>query len=159
MKHGVWTLLLVASLLLSSVVSSAQDPSLLQPASLKLAKGKGVWAIQIHRSGGIAGTTKDMTITSDGKVQCTPPELACRNALSPEELAAWSDLVFRAPQLKSPNFLSLTCNDCYLTAITVRRRPTKGKEQTLFAYWDDASLGMPPGELVKIAQLANPKGK
>ena len=148
-----------AILLLSVVVISALDPSLLQPASLKLSKGKGVWAIQIHRVGGLTGATKDMTISSDGKVQCSPPEAACRSALSSEELKSWTDLVFNASGPKSSNFLSGTCNDCYITAITVRRRNTKGKEKTLFAYWDDSSSGSPPAELVKIVQSANSLGK
>jgi len=146
-------------MLLAVEVVSAQDPSLLQPASLKLSKGKGVWAIQIHRVGGLTGATKDMTISSDGKVQCSPAELPCRSTLSSEELKVWSDGVFNAPVSKSSNFLSNTCNDCYITAITVRRRNAKGKEQTLFAYWDDSASGVPPAELVKIVQSANSIGK
>ena len=61
-------------LLFSAVVTWAEDASPPKPASLKLPKGNGEWAIQIRRTGGIADLTMEMTIFSDGRVQCDPPD-------------------------------------------------------------------------------------
>ena len=139
---------------LSSVVTFAEDSPLLKPASLKLLKGKGAWAIQIYRIGGIGGAARDMTISSDGKVLCDPPAVRCTNGLNAEELKSWTEMVFDAPVPKSENFIPDSCSDCHITAITIRRRNAKGKEETLFATWGDASLGKVP-ELVKIVQAAD----
>jgi hypothetical protein len=153
MKKKIFTVLGMI-LLLSAVVTFAEDSPVLKPASLKLSKGNGAWAIQIRRIGGIKDTYMDMTISSDGKVLCEPPAVRCTNSLNSEELKTWTDLVLKAPVPKSPDFIPDPCSDCHITAITIRRRNTKGKDQTLFASWGDASFGKPP-ELVEIVHAAD----
>jgi hypothetical protein len=149
-------LVLVSTIvLLSATVIWAEDSALRQPASLNLSKGKGAWIIQIHRAGGIVGETKDVTISSDGRVQCDPQEARCGIPMSLTELKTWSDLVFNTPSLKSPYFVSGMCTDCYMTAITVHRRNEKGKEEKLFACWDDPASDRLPAEWMRIIQAAN----
>ena len=128
------------------------DVAALKPAPLELSSETDAWSVRVIRTGGIAGTTLDVTVTSQGKLKClSTTQTVCTEAirtdvLEPTRLLATSETI-----TERKSTLSTTCRDCFVTRITVRRREAGGKVKTYFAYWDDVTAISAPFDLVRLA--------
>jgi hypothetical protein len=153
-------------LLVLRTVDSAQDPaedkgvvatklaeglSPLKAASLEVPKGEAAWSVRMIRTGGFAGRSLDISITSTGEVKCTSPDGPCPKAISKNDLQSLAGLIDSKVLRNSKSTLSDACKDCFVTRITVGQRDEKGKIQTYFAYFDDVTAAKAPFQLVRIA--------
>jgi hypothetical protein len=162
-------LLSVGFISLMSSIAFAQDapapqtqaPSAptVQPSSLQLPSGNGVWAALVRRSGGIAGVSLTVTVNSEKKLNCTSCQKELTRTLSETEfrstipsfsfeIAPIPDDLPRAQANSTP--ISF-CMDCFSTHITIQRRNDEGKIETYAATWNDLTTGSAPAEFVKLA--------
>jgi len=162
MKGRIFT---IAGLLgLSAIFVFGQTPAatlpFVQPSNVSLPDGNGVWVVLVRRTGGFAGLTREVTITSEGKLncaQCTKEGIsrtlstAALQSATPSfsfGVAPWSPLPPDVPaRLPAVSF----CMDCFATHITIQRRDAEGKTETYTAAWDDVTTGQWPAEFVKLA--------
>ena len=142
-----------------AATKSAESASPLKAASLEVPKGETSWAARMIRTGGITGRTLDISITSTGELKCVPPEGSCPKGISADDLRALAVLVDPKALRNSKSSLSDGCRDCFVTRITVGQRDDKGKIQTYFAYFDDATAAKAPFQLVRIATRMADLGK
>ena len=133
----------------ASAIKLAESASPLKAASLEVPKGEASWAVRLIRTGGLAGRSLDISITSTGDVKCTPPEGAC--SISQNDLRNLAALVDPKLLRNSKSTLSDDCRDCFVNRITVGHRDEKGKVQTYFAYFDDVTAAKAPFQMVRIA--------
>jgi hypothetical protein len=124
--------------------------------SVDLPKGEDAWAVRVVRSGGLnADTFRDITIKSTGQLTIDWGQGKQEATLSPDALKTLGPLVLSAgfPQMANTGIHPGGCNDCYTTAITVRRRERKGKERTYSAAWAPVTVGSTPENYVSISRL------
>jgi hypothetical protein len=134
----------------ASPIKLAESASPLKAASLEVPKGEASWAVRLIRTGGLAGRSLDISITSTGEVKCTPPEGVCPS-ISQNDLRNLAALVDPKSLRNSKSSLSDDCRDCLVNRITVGHRDAKGKVQTYFAYFDDVTAAKAPFQMVRIA--------
>jgi len=149
---------IACAVLLSVVFSmsgSGQNPDAAPnpaPPSVDLPKGNNTWAVRVIRSGGLVGDNSlDMTITSEGEVTIASGSGSRKMKLVAEELKALRSLVMNTKTFKTESQVDYGCLDCYLTALTVRRREPDGKDQKYSAFWNPTTASLPSPELVQIA--------
>jgi hypothetical protein len=130
-----------------------QSPFKLTADSLNLTAGPEAWTIRITRFGGIAGTFTEVTIGSEGKLECVfSTQAKCRALLPSTELLSLKQLAL-APTISSgESSLNSTCMDCFKYRVTLRRREVGGRDRVYFAYWDDSTASKVSPELTRLLE-------
>ena len=126
------------------------------PPAVDLPKGEDAWAVRVVRPGGLnADTFRDITIKSTGKVTFDSGQGKRETTLAPDALRMLRQVVLSAqfPKVALPGDDPAGCYDCYMTAITVRRREPKGKDRTYSAAWVPTTVGNVPEDSVNILRL------
>lgn len=137
-----------------SVSASGQTPAPPGPAplSVDLPTGDHAWAVRVVRSGGlVGGLFLDITIRFDGEVTIDSGSGKRNVKLAANELNALSPLVMTPGVFLTESQLDYGCSDCYVTAITVRRREPDGKDRKYSGFWSPTTAALPSPELVQIA--------
>lgn len=115
---------------------------------VQLPEGKDAWALQIVTRGGLTGKGRgDVTVTSDGRVTCSPQNTPC--ALKQPD-ATLSQRVAAARPSKWRSAAGGSCRDCYLTLFVLQRRKGNGAEKTYTLYWDDTTAASVPADVKAI---------
>lgn len=119
---------------------------------VELPEGRDSWALQIITRGGIAGGGRgDLTVTSDGRVTCSPAARPCGlKGAATSAPASLSRLVAAAKPSKWRGSVAASCNDCYVTLFALQRRKGGGQAQTHTLYWDDTTAEAVPADVRAI---------
>jgi hypothetical protein len=98
----------------------------------------------------------DITIMSTGQVTIDAGQGKKETKLTPEVLHMWGQLVTSAKFLKVTKTSDdpAGCHDCYLTAMTLRRRESGGKDRAYSASWLPTSAGSVSEDYVTLSRLA-----
>ena len=148
----LWPTIFATVLLGQSDSKPVQIAALLKPASLQVPKNEGAWAVRVMQSGGLAGQSQDVAVTSVGELSCLPEsEGRCAKVKSGDVVQSIVGLMDPKLFRNSKSSLGDSCRDCIVTSITIGRRDEKGKVETYFAYWDDVTASKAPFQLVRIA--------
>jgi hypothetical protein len=123
----------------------------LKAASLEVPGAVSAWAVRVIRTGGVAGQSVDIAISSQGALKCSSAENKCPKEISAKDLQDLAALVDPRMLRNSKSSLSDLCKDCFVTRVTVGHRDEKGKVQTYFAYFDDVTAAKAPFQMVRIA--------
>ena len=113
----------------------------------------GAWTVTITSSGGFAGRTSSVTVTSDGKASCDPtPCVQAANAARLRQIdAAVQSAAAEEWTRKASRFG--TCYDCQRTTMTLERREPEGV-RTYTANWTGLE-GVAPAvrELARVVSV------
>jgi len=142
-----------------SVLGSAQNASSSaksEPPPVDLPKGGNAWAVHVVRFGGLnADTLRDITIKSTGQMTIDSGQGKRETMVSPDALRMLGEAILSAkfPQLANAGDDPAGCYDCYMTAMTVRRREPKGKDKRYSATWIPTTVRSVPEDFVTILRL------
>lgn len=138
-----------------------ETPTVKPAVFSQLPEGNSVWVVHLTRTGGFAGISIALTLTSEGKFACP----ACTNQTISRTLSQ-RDLRSVTPSF---NFASVAdgntaaiptpvseplftmCSDCISTRITIQRRDSAGKIETYTRSWNDVSVSTVQPEFIKLA--------
>jgi hypothetical protein len=153
MRPLACVLLLVLTAIPVAVHGSQEASAALKPAPLELPDGNTAWAVRVIRTGGIAGSTLDIAVTSNGDVTCVQPaNKTCSRTVDSSALQPVASIMTAKEMPKFKSAISKSCRDCLITRITIRRREADGRKvQTYFAYWDDTTAVKAPFDFVRLA--------
>lgn len=121
-------------------------------AGLDLPGAAGAWTVHLVARGGFSGNVSmDLTIASDGRIECVMPQTPCPKQ---PDVAQLNSLIETLPELSvlmtQPVPPSVFCNDCLTRTIVIRRRDSTGIVKSYSAQWNDVSKNGVLPQILKI---------
>jgi hypothetical protein len=118
----------------------------------------GAWVLSVTVTGGFAGRTSVVTLTSEGQVTCRPT--ACAETPTSEQLKSIADAVesLTAEDWSAPKQSRFgSCHDCSRTTVTLETR-VAGAVRIRESSWTGLENAAPAlSELVRLAQSVRPR--
>jgi hypothetical protein len=115
----------------------------------------GAWVLQVISRGGLEGRgTGDVAITSDGAL--TLFKSGTTISAPPGVLRSLGRFIQATTpsQWTAGSRLSGLCSDCFATLMVLTLRQSDGLDQTQTAFWDAATKGSVPADVLRIHDLA-----
>ena len=134
-----------AAILASVAVAAAQT-------ELTLPDGENAWTVHVVTTGGLFGNvSQDLTIASDGKIECAMPQTPCPKQ---PDMTKLRSLVETLPEqsilVTQPAPPNVLCNDCLTRTIVIRRRDSTGLVKSYSAQWNDVTKNSVPPQILQI---------
>ena len=108
---------------------------------------ESTWTVHVVARGGFSGNvSQDLTVASDGKINCLVPQTPCPKQPDVSKLKALIEMLpEQSVSITHPVPPNVFCNDCLTRTIVIERRDSSGTTNSYSAQWTDVNAnGVPP---------------